>query len=192
MKKYRENENVFEAPETVIATIEVVENAPEPTVAPEPTLSERLGEARANLALLEAQAAAETAAAAAADRLIEAQNLIEQTGIEEYGDATELVASIVAIIRAEKRKKVAPKQVAPKQTARTLDSATVEFLREKPHTKEQIVGRLLAEFGPVYRGKELDRDTLLKTTKRRLTGHLLKTAGVIIEKNAEGEYFIAS
>jgi hypothetical protein len=78
--------------------------------------------------------------------------------------------------------------VAPQKKNRcpAIDDRTFELVRDNPgrYSIEEIFEIIRREY------PDHDPDTLLRTTRRRLHGHLQKKMGFRIEKNAAGKYFV--
>jgi hypothetical protein len=77
-------------------------------------------------------------------------------------------------------------EVNGKTRSVTMDDRTFELVRDNPHRfSEEEIYQIICEEWP---GKV--RETVRNTTHRRLTGHLNRTKGVRIEKDASGKYFV--
>ena len=81
-------------------------------------------------------------------------------------------------LKSRKQKKT------PKVERVTKDSYTLELARQGKHTLKQIQS-LCAKKWPAT-----DRGTLDSTTRRRLHGHLQRTCGVTISRDADGVYSV--
>jgi hypothetical protein len=69
---------------------------------------------------------------------------------------------------------------------KSIDDRTFELVKDNPHRySEEEISQIICEERP-----DKNRDTLRNTTHRRLTGHLNRTKGVRIEKDASGKYYI--
>lgn len=69
---------------------------------------------------------------------------------------------------------------------KSMDDRTLELVRDNPHRySEEEISQIICEEWP-----DKNRDTIRNTTHRRLHGHLDRTKGVRIERDANGKYFI--
>jgi hypothetical protein len=80
-----------------------------------------------------------------------------------------------------KKAAVAKKSGEPKTPRHTIDSVTVELLAKGPITLADLHKAVCKQF------PQHDKDVLLNTTKRRLTGYL-QSKGFKIAKNDDGKY----
>ena len=76
------------------------------------------------------------------------------------------------------------KKAVKKEKKESLDAATLALLKTKPMRIESLVKALLRVF------PEHDEETLTRTTKRRVSGHLQSKYDVEITKSKKGAYSI--
>jgi len=99
------------------------------------------------------------------------QDTLEKIGKEEEG-------------KAPKSEGAAEGGKLKNSRRKTIDSMTIELLKEGPKTPEELVEAILKEF------PNKDKSTLLNTTKRRLHGYLRDKRGLTILKTEDGRYYI--
>jgi outer membrane biosynthesis protein TonB len=83
-----------------------------------------------------------------------------------------------------KDKKKDKKEKPKKKKGKSIDQATLELLQKKPIKFDALLAALCKQF------PENDEDTLKRTTRRRLTGHLQNKFGVKILKSKKGAYSV--
>jgi len=87
--------------------------------------------------------------------------------------------------KAAKKEKPKTKSKAPaKKNGESIDQITLDLLKAKPMKLEALHKAVCKKF------PEHDEEALLRTTKRRLTGHLANKFGVEIVKDEKGTYSV--
>jgi hypothetical protein len=81
-------------------------------------------------------------------------------------------------------KKKEKKKAAKKETGPSIDQVTLDLLKAKPMKLETLHKAVCKKF------PEKDEEALLRTTKRRVSGHLANKFGVEIVKSEKGVYSV--